>query len=125
MYHTLEKTGLTIREVAEMTGGHLQNCTDETLTAYGISIDSRTVQQTDCFFAIKGESFDGHTFLGKAAEAGAVFVIAERLPAELSIPAVIVADTTKALGALAKKYQEKFEKCAGIRNSPLRPTCEA
>lgn len=109
MYHTLEKTGLTIREVAEMTGGHLQNCADETLTAYGISIDSRTVQQTDCFFAIKGESFDGHTFLGKAAEAGAVFVIAERLPAELSIPAVIVADTTKALGALAKKYQEKFD----------------
>lgn len=109
MYHTLEKNGLTIKEVAEMTGGHLQNCADEGLTAYGVSIDSRTVSPKDCFFAIKGESFDGHTFLGKAAEAGAVFVIAERLPAELSIPAVIVADTTKALGALAKKYQEKFD----------------
>lgn len=109
MYHTLEKNGLTIKEVAEMTGGHLQNCADEGLTAYGVSIDSRTVSPKDCFFAIKGESFDGHTFLGKAAEAGAVFVIAERLPEDFPIPAVIIADTTRALGALAKRYQEKFD----------------
>ena len=108
MYHNLEKNGLTIREIADMTGGSVQNCTDESLTVYGVSIDSRTVQAHDCFFAIKGESFDGHTFLEKAAAAGARFVIAERLPEDLSIPAVIVNDTTKALGALAACYREKF-----------------
>lgn len=108
MYHNLENNGLTIREIAEMTGGTVQNCTDENLTVYGVSINSRTVQTHDCFFAIKGESFDGHTFLEKAASAGAKLVIAERLPENFSTPAVIVDDTTKALGALAARYQKKF-----------------
>ena len=34
----------------------------------GISIDSRTLQPGDAFFAIKGETMDGHDFATAAVE---------------------------------------------------------
>ena len=37
----------------------------------GISIDSRTLVKGDAFFAIKGESRDGHAFVEAALKAGA------------------------------------------------------
>ncbi|KQT52831.1 MULTISPECIES: UDP-N-acetylmuramoylalanyl-D-glutamyl-2,6-diaminopimelate--D-alanyl-D-alanine ligase [unclassified Aureimonas] len=49
----------------------------------GLSIDTRTVTPGDAFFAIKGDRFDGHTFLTAAVAAGAsVLVVSEKkLPA--------------------------------------------
>ncbi|MGI9548832.1 MAG: Mur ligase domain-containing protein, partial [Bdellovibrionales bacterium] len=45
----------------------------------GVSIDSRTVQKGNLFFALKGPSFDGHDFLKSAFENGAVgFVIDDK-----------------------------------------------
>lgn len=44
----------------------------------GYSIDSRTVQRGDIFFAIRGEHFDGHDFVSAALEAGAAAAVIER-----------------------------------------------
>ena len=44
----------------------------------GCSIDSRTVQPGELFFAIRGPRFDGHDFVGAALEAGAVAAVVER-----------------------------------------------
>lgn len=41
----------------------------------GYSIDSRTVQHDDLFFAIRGERFDGHDFVESAIEAGAAAAV--------------------------------------------------
>jgi UDP-N-acetylmuramoyl-tripeptide--D-alanyl-D-alanine ligase len=41
----------------------------------GISIDSRTLQPGDAFFAIKGDNFDGHDFATAAAAAGASVLV--------------------------------------------------
>jgi len=41
-------------------------------SASGYSIDSRTVQPGDLFFAVQGERFDGHDFVEAALDAGAV-----------------------------------------------------
>ncbi|SHF22139.1 UDP-N-acetylmuramoyl-tripeptide--D-alanyl-D-alanine ligase [Kaistia soli DSM 19436] len=72
----------------------------------GISIDSRTVKPGDAFFAIRGDRFDGHDFVGKAAAQGAaVAVIAEdRLSAlgRLTIPLVVVGDVLAALESLGR-----------------------
>jgi len=44
----------------------------------GISIDSRSLQPGDAFFAIKGETMDGHDFATAAVKAGAgLLVVAE------------------------------------------------
>jgi len=43
--------------------------------AQGYSIDSRTIRAGDLFFAIKGERFDGHDFVGAALEKGAAAAV--------------------------------------------------
>jgi len=49
-----------------------------TATATGYSIDSRTIQAGDLFFAIHGERFDGHDFVEAVIEAGAVAAVVAR-----------------------------------------------
>jgi len=48
------------------------------VTATGYSIDSRTIQPGDLFFAIHGERFDGHDFVEAVIEAGAVAAVVAR-----------------------------------------------
>jgi UDP-N-acetylmuramoyl-tripeptide--D-alanyl-D-alanine ligase len=43
--------------------------------ASGYSIDSRTIQPGDLFFAVHGERFDGHDFVEAALKAGAVAAV--------------------------------------------------
>ncbi|HUV97646.1 MAG TPA: UDP-N-acetylmuramoyl-tripeptide--D-alanyl-D-alanine ligase [Acidobacteriaceae bacterium] len=49
-----------------------------TATATGYSIDSRTIQPGDLFFAIHGERFDGHDFVEAVIETGAVAAVIAR-----------------------------------------------
>src|ERR1051326_1837434 len=70
----------------------------------GISTDSRTVKQGDLFVALRGENFDGNTFVTTAFDGGAVCAIVDdRADAGpyRDKPHVIVPDTTRALGELA------------------------
>ncbi len=70
----------------------------------GISIDSRSLQPGDAFFAIKGEAMDGHDFATAAIKAGAgVLVVAEgKLPSlgRLTAPMIVVDDVLVALEKL-------------------------
>ncbi len=82
----------------------------------GISIDSRTIKPGEAFFAIKGDRFDGHDYVGKAAAQGAaVAVVAEeRLAAlgRLTVPLVVVSDVLAALEALGRAARARS--AAGI-----------
>ena len=73
----------------------------------GVSTDTRKINPGDVFFAIEGESFDGHVFAEKAIEKGAVCVIA-RKKIKGDFPVIYVKDTLKAYGDLAKYYKSKF-----------------
>ncbi|WP_054308244.1 UDP-N-acetylmuramoylalanyl-D-glutamyl-2,6-diaminopimelate--D-alanyl-D-alanine ligase [Mesorhizobium sp. 1M-11] len=70
----------------------------------GISIDSRSLQPGEAFFAITGETMDGHDFATAAIKAGAgVLVVAEgKLPAlgRLTAPMIVVPDVLVALEKL-------------------------
>ncbi len=75
----------------------------------GISIDTRSLKAGDAFFAIKGETLDGHDFATAAVKAGAgVLIVAEgKLPAlgRLTAPMIVVPDVLVALekaGAAAR-----------------------
>ncbi|WP_370931848.1 UDP-N-acetylmuramoyl-tripeptide--D-alanyl-D-alanine ligase [Bartonella sp. DGB1] len=44
----------------------------------GVSIDSRSLQKGDIFFAINGNNYDGHDFLEHAIKAGAAAIVADK-----------------------------------------------
>ena len=72
----------------------------------GISIDSRTIRPGDVFFAIRGDTFDGHAFVSMALGAGAATaVVAETKLAGLghvSRSLIVVEDVLVALVALSR-----------------------
>jgi UDP-N-acetylmuramoyl-tripeptide--D-alanyl-D-alanine ligase len=72
-----------------------------------ICIDTRNLQSGDLYLAIKGENFDGNDFLDKAEQKGAAAAVVER-KIETQLPCVVVADTRKAMGDLAKYVREKL-----------------
>jgi len=74
----------------------------------GLSTDSRKIKTGDVFVALRGDNFDAHDFLPQVAQTGAVAVIAERLPAEFQLPALIVPDTKMALAEVGRFWRKQF-----------------
>jgi len=76
-------------------------------TISGWSIDSRTVNPGDCFFALRGPLKDGHDYVDNVLEKGAALAIVER-PVEAKILQLIVPDTLAAMQQLARKARERW-----------------
>ncbi len=74
----------------------------------GVAIDSRSIQPGQLFVALRGERFDGHDFLERAAEVSAAGALVEREFEEIDIPQVVVADTRVALGRLGALARDHF-----------------
>lgn len=70
--------------------------------------DNREIQGGELFVAICGENFDGHDFVADAARKGAAAALVSREISDINIPQIIVNDTIKALGEIAKGYLEKL-----------------
>ena len=69
-----------------------------------VSYDSRATKQGDLFVAMTGFAVDGHTFIGKAAAAGAAAVLCEKVPECEEIPYVQVADSRRALAVVGANW---------------------
>jgi len=99
----------TVGELAEIIGAEPKsNTSDEIIT--GVSIDSRTVKEGDCFFAIQGPNFDGHDFVEEALAKGAACAVVNKnysTAGQVQKPVLKVEDTIKALGTLARYYRQK------------------
>ena len=73
----------------------------------GVQMDSRKVKKGDLFIAVKGTQTDGHAFISKALELGAIAVLqSNELSAELleGVTYVRVADTEDAVGKVATEF---------------------
>ena len=72
----------------------------------GINMDSRLVQPGDLFVAVKGTQADGHAYIGKAIEKGAVAVVCEAWPEVQAegVTYVQVKDSESAVGRLATVF---------------------
>ena len=102
--------GWTPEQVVTATGGSLISGSADTAFD-GIGIDSRNIDPGHLFVAIAGESHDGHRFVADVLERGIKGVVVAdsqvanmptaRMAAE-GIACIAVADTTRALGALAR-----------------------
>ena len=72
----------------------------------GVNIDSRKIEKGHLFVAIKGTQTDGHRFIPKALELGAVAVLCEDLPEEQQpgVTYVQVTSTETAVGPVATVF---------------------
>ncbi|MFG0318795.1 MAG: UDP-N-acetylmuramoyl-tripeptide--D-alanyl-D-alanine ligase, partial [Planctomycetota bacterium JB042] len=87
-------------EVAAAIGGTAIGRLPETVA--GVSTDTRALAAGELFVALRGESFDGHAFLERAAEAGAAAAVVDRDVDAPPLPLIRVADTGVALLDLAR-----------------------
>ncbi|MEM8660828.1 MAG: UDP-N-acetylmuramoyl-tripeptide--D-alanyl-D-alanine ligase [Pseudomonadota bacterium] len=74
----------------------------------GVTTDSRQIKDGDLFVALKGECFDGHDFLEKAAAAGASAALVSR-DSEQSLSQLKVDDTQQALGLLGAHNRSMYQ----------------
>jgi UDP-N-acetylmuramoyl-tripeptide--D-alanyl-D-alanine ligase len=87
----------------------------------GLSIDTRTVQSGEAFFAIKGDARDGHDFVEAALKAGAGLAVVaakkrDALPKDA--PLLVVADVLEGLRSLAAAARARSDaKFIGVTGS--------
>jgi UDP-N-acetylmuramoyl-tripeptide--D-alanyl-D-alanine ligase len=111
---------------AELSGAHASDM------ATGYSIDSRTLQPGDLFFAIRGERLDGHDFVAAAFDKGAIAAVVSRPTlsgheqagqAWGARPLLVVEDTRLALQHLAANVRRHWgRRVTGITGSAGKTT---
>ena len=71
-----------------------------------ISFDSRTVENGTLFFAVRGTQTDGHNYIDKAIEKGAIAIVCEQLPATLNdaVTYIKVDNSAYVLGISASNF---------------------
>lgn len=116
----------TAFEAAAATGGMLcarggaeDALPEESWTATGLSIDTRTITPGEIFVAVADQR-DGHDFVGNAFEAGASAALVSRVPDALpdGVPLLLVRDTLCGLEALAAAARDRcFGKLVGVTGS--------
>ena len=102
---------LTLRQVRQAVGGKaLTLLPDDAPPISAVCIDSRKMEKNSLFIAIRGDNFDGHAFVKKAAENGAVGIIVSTPLSEPAPGAAViqVTDTRVALGRLARHVRQQF-----------------
>src|SRR5258707_12446098 len=107
---------LTLSRIAEFiapAGDAAAGQYDGRATAEGYSIDSRTIQPGELFFAVKGERLDGHDFVEAALQKGAIGAVVDRKRVARFSNAsklLVVDDTLAALQALGAAGRRRWGK---------------
>ncbi len=98
---------MTLARIAQLVNGRLHG-SDGAFDIDALVTDTRKLDAIDgrtlLFAALKGDHFDGHDHVAKAAASGARAALVARVE-EADIPQIVVADPQVALGALAGAVQ--------------------
>jgi UDP-N-acetylmuramoyl-tripeptide--D-alanyl-D-alanine ligase len=96
----------SVWELATVTDGQLTRLPDDHARVTGVVTDSRAVVAGNAFLAVRGESFDGHQFLGVAIERGATVVVVERgrVVPPGAVAVIEVEDVVIAFGRIARAH---------------------
>jgi len=91
-----------------LAGAHLVG--DGLVGVQRVHSDTRTLQPGDLFVALRGERFDGNTFLTQARAAGAVAALCEDGTAlrQSGLSGLVVSDSKLALGQLGAGWRARF-----------------
>lgn len=96
---------ISLREVAEACSGKLYG--DPGQMIISIVTDSRKAGAGSLFAAIRGARVDGHKFIAKTKEQGAVCALCEEAP-DADIAYILVDSTLNALKGIAEYYRSLF-----------------
>ena len=79
---------------------------DANLVIKKLCFDSRHIGGSTLFFAIKGTSVDGHSYIQDVIEKGAIAIVCEVLPSELNskVTYISVDNSTAAMGIMAAAF---------------------
>jgi UDP-N-acetylmuramoyl-tripeptide--D-alanyl-D-alanine ligase len=119
---------LRFEQLAAMTDGKLLGDAHASRTFSGVSIDTRTIEESQLFIAIRGNRHDGHDHIGQAIERNAAGLIVERTYRSIDelverIPVVAVDDSHQAMIRLAGEYRRTLDtKFIGITGSNGKTT---
>ncbi|MDL9981412.1 UDP-N-acetylmuramoyl-tripeptide--D-alanyl-D-alanine ligase [Microbacterium sp. ASV49] len=108
---------LTLSEIAAVLGGtiHLHGSdTPDTVVSGIVDTDSRVMEPGGVFAAKPGETTDGHLFVGRAVEAGAVLAIVEHVVEE-PVTQIVVPDVVTALADLARDVVARVRALGRLR----------
>lgn len=97
---------MKLSDAAKILNGELRG---EDAIFYGASTDTRSIQAGQLFFAWKGDKHDAHNFLDSIEAQGAIGAIVERYTPSVNISQIIVKDSQKALGILAKEWKKQWK----------------
>jgi UDP-N-acetylmuramoyl-tripeptide--D-alanyl-D-alanine ligase len=102
----------TISEIVAATNGRLIGPATGDVT--GVSTDSRTVAPGQLFVPLRGDRFDGHTFIADVAAKGISVLLAEEQwlknhSTPEHVTCIAVKNTLKALGDLAAAWRLRFD----------------
>lgn len=101
---------LSLEEISKAVGGTLAG--PATAKVRGYSIDTRTLNSGELFFAIKGPRFDGHRFVAQALEKKAAGVVVEENSATWGptpgCGIIRVRSTVEALQMLARDVRRRW-----------------
>lgn len=101
--------GISVKEAAAIAGGRLINEINADREILSVAIDSRKVENGAMFAALRGEHVDGHDYIARAFELGAVCCLAEFAPEGVSGSVIVVADVAQAMKDLAEAYRKRFD----------------
>ena len=97
---------MSLADAASMAGGRTSGGNP---VFSGVSTDTRTLRSGDLYVALRGERFDGHAFLSQARGGGACAAMVDsRHQGEFPLPVLVVADTKRSLGDLARQWRARF-----------------
>lgn len=105
--------GLTMADLAQICGGMLCCVGGEgkkDMPFQYVCTDSREAAAGSLFVALDGERVDGHDYIAAAVSSGNECVLCERIPeiGDRKYVAVVVEDSLKAVGELAKAYDRRL-----------------
>lgn len=116
---------VTVSQLAQWCSGKLLR-SSKWSTVNGLVTDSRAAYDGCAFVALMGERFDGHQFVADAISRGAKTVVvqhAEAVPKDADVNIILVDDTLKALGSIAKSHFEHIAKASNLKVVAVTGSC--
>lgn len=98
-----------LEKIVRWSGGQLRQG-DPAISLDSICTDSRALKAADLFLALRGDKFDGHTFVAEAAKRGAIGAVVEEALEGLppGFAQVQVSDTLDALQRISASYRRQL-----------------